>query len=77
MRNIDKGSAIRTIVLALALINQFLVMYGYKPIDLDGAEKFLSFVFTAFAAIWAWWKHNFISKKGKKQKELLEKHGLA
>lgn len=74
----DKGTLIRTIVLVIALINQFLVTAGLNPIP--GAEdqwgEILTYLFTAIVAVWAWFKNNYVTAKGKKQKEVLKKEGL-
>jgi len=74
----DRGTLIRSIVLALALLNQFLVALGLNPIP--GSEalwgEVISTIFTATIATWTWFKNNYITAKGKKQKEVLQKHGL-
>ncbi len=77
-KNADKGSIIRTAVLFLALINQFLVMNGIETLPFTGEELegFLSGAFTFIAAVIAWWKNNFLSAKGQMQKEVLQKEGL-
>lgn len=74
----DKGSVIRTIVLAIALINQSLVLVGKSPLPFSSeeVEAGVTSLFTVVAALFAWWKNNYISSKGKKQKEILEKQGL-
>ncbi|WP_141432401.1 phage holin [Bacillus sp. 03113] len=74
----DKWTAIRTIVLFIALLNQFLSTYGLTEIPGTSEEQtlVLSTVFTAVTAIIAWFKNNYVTAKGKKQKELLKKHGL-
>jgi len=75
----DKGTIIRTIVLFIALINQFLVSFGLYKIPGTAEEQtaFLSAVFTFVTAVVAWFKNNYITTKGKKQKELLVAHNLA
>jgi SPP1 family holin len=74
----DRGTLIRTIVLALALINQFLIAAGLNPIP--GTEdvwgEVISTIITFITAAWAWFKNNYVTAKGKKQKEVLEKNGL-
>lgn len=56
----DKATAIRTIVLVIALINQALVSFGLSPFPFTAQEieVGLSYVFTVVATIWAWWKNN-------------------
>lgn len=60
MRNITKGTIIRTVCLVLALINQGLTMAGRSPLPIDDelVNDLLSMIFTAAAALWAWWKNN-------------------
>lgn len=79
----DKGTAIRTTVLFVTIINQ---IFGVGSIALDegqvitmveGIYLFVSILATAASAIWAWYKNNYITSVGKKQKEVLVKEGLA
>jgi len=74
----DKGSITRTVLLLLALINQGLTMTGHSviPVDEEAIKQMISYGFLGAASLWAWWKNNFISNKGKKQKEALEEKGL-
>jgi len=77
--NFDKGTLIRTIVLFIALVNQFLVSFGLYEIPGTAEEQtaFISAIFTFVTALIAWFKNNYITSKGKKQKELLIAHKLA
>ncbi|WP_100523399.1 phage holin [Mycobacteroides abscessus] len=74
----DKGTIIRTIVLVIALVNQFLVSLGLYEIPGTAEEQtaFISTVFTFVIAVVAWFKNNYITAKGKKQKEVLKREGL-
>jgi SPP1 family holin len=74
----DKGTIVRTLVLIIALVNQFLVSLGlYKiPGTAEDQTAFLSTVFTFVTAVMAWFKNNYITAKGKKQKEILKQHSL-
>ncbi|WP_276532077.1 phage holin [Heyndrickxia oleronia] len=74
----DKGTVIRTIVLAFALVNQLLVGFGLYEIPGTEQEQtaVMSGVFTFVAAGIAWFKNNYVTAKGKKQKEILKKEGL-
>ncbi|WP_440706239.1 phage holin [Heyndrickxia oleronia] len=78
MRFMDKGTVIRTIVLAIALLNQFLVGFGLYEIPGTEEEQtiVLSSVFTFIAAAIAWFKNNYLTAKGKKQREVLKDKGL-
>lgn len=67
-----KGTIVRTIVLFVALLNQILVSFGKSPIPLDEAmindiavqlDVLLASIFTAGAAIVAWWKDNDVRKE--------------
>ncbi len=75
---IDRGTVIRSIVLAIALINQFLTAFGLTKIPGTSEEQILviSTIFTAVTAIIAWFKNNYLTAKGKKQKEVLQKNSL-
>ncbi|WP_404294354.1 phage holin [Cytobacillus kochii] len=74
----DKGTIIRTAVLLVAVINQFLVAIGLNPIP--GSEQLwgevLSTAFTGAAATWAWFKNNYVTAKGKRQRAALKMKGL-
>jgi len=50
----------RTIVLALALINQILAIFGKGTIDIAESDIYqvVSIVFTIVTAIAAWWYNN-------------------
>ena len=74
----DKGTRVRTIILGIALLNQFLMAFGFSTIPGTSEEQylFISTVFTAATAITAWYKNNYITAKGLKQKEVLQKNGL-
>lgn len=74
----DKGTIIRTLVLVVALVNQFLVSFGLYEIPGTAEEQtaFLSTAFTFVTAVIAWFKNNYITSKGKKQKEVLKREGL-
>jgi SPP1 family holin len=78
----DKGTFIRTIVLAIALINQvagtsvIALDEGQVVTMVDGIYLLVSTVVTGVASLWAWWKNNYVSKKGQAQAEVLERNGL-
>ena len=57
---ISKGTLIRTIILALALINQVLAMLGLSPLNIadDDISTVISTAWTIVAAVVAWWKNN-------------------
>lgn len=74
----DKGTVIRTLVLFVALINQFLVSFGLYEIPgtVEEQTAFLSTLFTIIMAIIAWFKNNYVTAKGKRQKEVLKANNL-
>ena len=74
----DKGTMIRTLVLAIALINQFLVTAGLYTIPgtTENQELFITSGFTFVASVIAWFKNNYITAKGKKQKQVLKNNNL-
>ena len=64
----DAGTIARTIVLALALTNQMLAMFGYGTIDIteDMIYQVCTGVATIGAALVAWWKNNSYTKEARK-----------
>lgn len=60
MKNVKTDTIIRTIVLALALINQLLSASGHAvlPITDDQVETLVSTGATVLATVWSWWKNN-------------------
>ena len=57
---ITSGTIIRTIVLAVALINQILTSTGHNiiPISDEQIDSIVSILFTVIASVIAWWKNN-------------------
>lgn len=57
---ISLGTISRTIILALALINQVLTVFGYNVIDIssDTVNTLISTIFTVVTAIITFWKNN-------------------
>ena len=60
---ITAGTIARTIILALALINQVLTVSGHAviPIDDDTVSTLISTAWTIAASAVAWWKNNSFS----------------
>lgn len=60
MEAIRKETIIRTIVLILALFNQFMVIMGHSilPIEEEQVNELISVSFTVVTALIAWWKNN-------------------
>lgn len=55
---------VRTAVLALALINQVLGLFGISELPIS--EGAVAMAFTGAASMWAWWKNNSITCKARK-----------
>jgi SPP1 family holin len=69
----DKGTLIRIILFVLAWVNSLLVQKGIQPLPLI-SEEVVAEVITFVVSVWTLWKNQYISKKGKIQKEILDKH---
>ena len=69
-----KETLIRTIILALALINQILYIFGFNPLLLENETitELITALFTLSASIWAWWKNNSVTKNAIKADEYLK-----
>lgn len=85
MKNFDKGTVIRTVLLFMALINQTLILFGKPilPISEDQVTSLadtlylaFSMIFTIVTTLMAWFKNNYVTEKGKLQKEALQQKGL-
>ncbi|MDA1476150.1 phage holin [Bacillus changyiensis] len=85
MKNTDIGTVIRSVLLFIALINQTLIMFGKGALPIsedqvntlaDALYKVGSTVFTIITSIVAWFKNNYVTNKGKRQKEVLKQNGL-
>lgn len=74
----DKGALVRTVVLIVALINQFLVNAGYSPLPFDNhsVEIAVTTTLTITASIWTWWKNNSITRKARQADKLAAERGL-
>ncbi|MED0807974.1 phage holin [Bacillus paralicheniformis] len=85
MKNFDKGTVVRTVLLFIALVNQTLIMFGKSalPISEDQVNTMAdalyvagSTIFTIVTTLVAWFKNNYVTGKGKLQKETLKQKGL-
>ena len=54
----------RTLVLLLALISQLCVILGKRTeaIDVDQWQEYVTYAFTALAAVVSWWKNNSFTR---------------
>ena len=66
--NITAGTLARTIILALALINQILSAAGHPVLPIEDAqvETLVSTAWTVIAALIAWWKNNSFTAAAQK-----------
>ncbi|MDW0355028.1 phage holin [Bacillus velezensis] len=85
MKKFDKGTVVRTVLLFIALVNQVLVMFGKDvlPIADDQVNDLADAVylggsigFTIIMSLVAWFKNNYVTEKGCKQKYVLKQHDL-
>lgn len=66
MKNkIDAGTIIRTVILALALVNQLLTASGHPIINIsdETITQLISAAATIVTAIIAWWKNNSFTQE--------------
>lgn len=51
---------VRTAVLFLALLNQLLLVFGYRmlPITEEELNQLLTTLLTVLSSLWAWWNDN-------------------
>ncbi|MGG1050128.1 phage holin [Bacillus subtilis] len=85
MNTFDKGTVIRTVLLLIALINQTMLMLGKSPLDIqeeqvnqlaDALYSAGSIVFTIGTTLISWFKNNYVTEKGKKQRDVLRDNNL-
>ena len=61
---IKTNTVVRTVCLALALINNLLTMTGANPLPFSDEEIYsgVSALVTVAASLWAWWENNSFTK---------------
>ena len=61
---IETGTIVRTVILAVALINQALTISGHSviPITDEQITEIITLVITIGASVLAWWKNNSFTK---------------
>ena len=64
-KGVTSQTWVRTIVLIIALIGQFLVILGRKTeaINIDQWTEYVTYAVTAISSVWAWWKNNSFTQK--------------
>lgn len=62
---VKTSTIVRTICLALALINQLLSASGHAvlPIQDEQVETLVTVAITVAVAVWNWWKNNSFTQK--------------
>ena len=72
---IETDTIARTIVLALALLNQILAVMGRGTIDIAESDiyQIVSLIATIASALWAWWKNNSFTRHAILADEYLDK----
>ncbi len=70
---ISKGTVIRTVLLILALVNQFLTIFGKTPLPIEDEQmsELISLAFTIGTSLLAWWKNNSFTLNAIKADEYL------
>ena len=74
MKKVSANTIIRTVVLALTLINQLLTGTGKNPLPFaeDTLYEFLTAAATIAASAWAWWKNNSFTTAAIKADEFMK-----
>ena len=72
--NITAGTLARTIILALALVNQILSATGHPVLPIEDAqvETLVSTAWTVIAALIAWWNNNSFTSAAKAGDEVMK-----
>ena len=73
---ITGGTIARTIILALALVNQVLTVTGHSviPIADEEVNELVSLILTIGASIVAWWKNNSFTKAARFGDEAMDEY---
>ena len=71
---ISTGTITRTVILALALINQVLTVSGHSPLPIEdeAVTELIATSATIITATIAWWKNNSFTKAAIKSDAKLE-----
>ncbi len=72
-KKVSVETIVRTIVLAVTLLNQVLTMLGKNPLPFAEDELYalLTTAATVAATLWAWWKNNSFTPVAIKADEYL------
>lgn len=74
-----KATAIRTVLLIVALINNCLVLFGHSvlPFNEEAITQVVSAVFTGVMSLMTWWKNNSFTEAAHKADNHLKEHKKA
>ena len=72
-QTVTPGTIARTLILALALINQILTASGHSIIAVsdDDINTLITTGFTVISALLAWWKNNSFTRPALKADEVM------
>ncbi len=72
--NVKTDTIIRTVLLALALVNQILAIAGRDtlPIYENDVVQIISLGATLLTSLWSWWKNNSFTKNALQADESLK-----
>ena len=75
---VSSGTIARTIVLALALINQLLMAFGYNVINIsdETINTLVGTIFTIVTALIAFWKNNSFTQAALEADEVMKEFKL-
>ncbi|WP_077065097.1 phage holin [Gracilibacillus massiliensis] len=71
----DKGTVVRTVSLVIVWVNVWLEQVGLNAIPVV-SEETIALGITTVVNVWTWFKNNYITLKGKQQREELKDKGL-
>ena len=71
---VTAGTIARTVVLALALVNQLLTAFGYNVIDIstETINTLISTIFTIVTSLIAFWKNNSFTQAALEADEVMK-----
>jgi SPP1 family holin len=71
----DTMTKVRTTALVITWVNMILSHYGLQPIPFVSDED-ISMVLAGISTVYAWFYNNYVTAKGKRQKEVLRINNL-
>lgn len=70
-----KETVVRTVILLIVWVNMALSHYGLITIPVFSDETVAMFLAGA-GTVWTWFKNNYVTLKGRKQRDVLKEKGL-